>query len=117
MVSTTGRVEVQELDAVPTDRAGAAFDGGGNVVELQVGEYPETLVVQGIEGFGPGRGVELVPHLDDAEPRRHALRVRERVVEPLDVEHENEMITRVCRCRGCHHSSIAPMRSRTRATS
>ena len=40
-----GRVEVQELDSVPADRARAAFDGGGDVVQLQIGEHPETLVV------------------------------------------------------------------------
>ena len=47
----TGRVEVQELDTVPSDRARTALDGGGDVVQLEVGEHPETLVVQGIEGF------------------------------------------------------------------
>ena len=110
---TTGGVEVEEVDAVTPEDARGPADGGGDVVELQVGEDQESLVPQGLEGDGAGLGVELEAHLGDAEPRLHALRHRERGVEVADVEREREALARVVRGGVGHASSNVPVRSRT----
>ena len=39
---------------MPAERARAALDGVRDVVQLEVGEDPEALVVQGLEGLGAG---------------------------------------------------------------
>ena len=69
----TGGVEVEEVDAAPPEHPGRPPDGVRDVVQLEVGEDPEPLVLQGIEGGRAGLGVELEAHLGDAEPGLHAL--------------------------------------------
>ena len=114
----TGGVEVEEVDAASSEHARGAPDGVRDVVELEVGEHPESLVLQGLEGIGAGLGVELEAHLGHPEPRLHPLRDRERGVEVTDVEREREVVARAsCGVVGCMQSSSAPVRSRTRATS
>ena len=102
----------------PSARA-ATPDGGRDVVQLQVGEHPEALVPQGIEGGGTGLGVELEAHLGHAEPRLRPAGRRRGGVEIADVEREREMVARfvvavsICIASVCSR----PVRSRTRATS
>ena len=51
------------------EHPGGPAHGVRDVVQLEVGEHPEALVLQGIEGGGTGLGVELEAHLGHAEPR------------------------------------------------
>jgi hypothetical protein len=92
-VDATDRRKVQVRDALTPERTRASFDGRGNVIHLQIGEYLQ------IEGSHAGDrlracgGIQLEADLRDSEPRSNLARDLFRRFEVRNVERDCEPIS------------------------